>query len=86
MAFETALAKVSRKLEDLRDPEKNYNKMAPAEFTKKYIPAIAWTERLHGWQLDAPYVIVGQPSYFTGMDKIFAKTPLPTPPNKETGT
>ena len=25
MAFETALAKVSRKLEDLRDPQRNYN-------------------------------------------------------------
>ena len=31
MAFETALAKASRKLEDLRDPEKNYNKLTPAE-------------------------------------------------------
>ncbi len=30
MAFETALAKASRKLEDLRDPQKNYNKMTPA--------------------------------------------------------
>ena len=27
MEFETALAKVSRKLEDLRDPQRNYNKM-----------------------------------------------------------
>ena len=30
MAFETALAKASRALEDLRDPQKNYNPMTPA--------------------------------------------------------
>ncbi|MFT3789488.1 MAG: M13 family metallopeptidase [Rudaea sp.] len=77
MAFETALAKVSRKLEDLRDPEKNYNKMAPAEFTQKYTPAIAWTDRLRGWKLDAPYVIVGQPEFFAGLQARLKGTPAP---------
>ncbi|HMI47692.1 MAG TPA: M13 family metallopeptidase N-terminal domain-containing protein [Gemmatimonadaceae bacterium] len=42
MAFETALAKASRKLEDLRDPVANYNKMTPAQLTSKYTPSIAW--------------------------------------------
>ena len=77
MEFETALAKVSRKLEDLRDPEKNYNKMAPAEFTQKYTPAIAWTDRLHGWKLDANYVIVGQPEFFSGLQALLGSTPAP---------
>ena len=77
MAFETALAKVSRKLEELRDPEKNYNKMAPAEFTQKYTPAIAWTERLHGWKLDTPYLIVGQPEFFAGLQAQLKSTPVP---------
>src|SRR5437868_1894238 len=31
MTFETALAKASRKLEDLRDPVANYNKMSPSQ-------------------------------------------------------
>ena len=46
MAFETALAMKSRKLEDLRDPEKNYNKMTPADVTAKHTPSIQWTDRL----------------------------------------
>ncbi|MBS0567722.1 MAG: M13 family metallopeptidase [Proteobacteria bacterium] len=77
MAFETALAKVSRKLEDLRDPEKNYNKMVPAEFTQKVTPAIAWADRLHGWKLDAAYVIVGQPEFFAGLQAQLKGTPAP---------
>ncbi|MGH8123210.1 MAG: M13 family metallopeptidase [Rudaea sp.] len=75
MAFETALAGVSRKLEDLRDPQKNYNKMAPDELTKKYTPSIAWPERLNAWKLPAPYVIVGQPEFFAGLQSLLAQTP-----------
>ena len=77
MAFETALAKVSRKLEDLRDPQKNYNKMAPGELTQKYTPAIGWTDRLSGWKLPAPYVIVGQPEFFGGLQTLLTQTPVP---------
>lgn len=75
MAFETALAKVSRPLEDLRDPEKNYNKMSPADLTSKYTPSIAWGTRLAGWKLPASTVIVGQPEFFTGLQALLAKTP-----------
>ena len=46
MKFETALAKASRKLEDLRDPEKNYHKMSPATLTRKHTPLINWTNYL----------------------------------------
>jgi putative endopeptidase len=77
MAFETALAKVSRPLADLRDPEKNYNKMAPADFTGKITPAIAWTERLKAWKLSPKTVIVGQPEFFGGLQALLAKTPVP---------
>ena len=34
LALETKLAQASRKIEDLRDPEKNYNKMAIADLPK----------------------------------------------------
>ena len=78
MAFETALAKVSRPLEDLRDPQKNYNKMVPSELTGKYTPAIAWTQRMSAWKLAPDYVIVGQPEFFTGLQTELARTPVAT--------
>jgi putative endopeptidase len=77
MAFETSLAKASRKLEDLRDPEKNYNKMAPAELTAKYTPSIDWTARLAAWNLHPSYVIVGQPEFLAAEDTLLKYTPLP---------
>ncbi|AIF47186.1 M13 family metallopeptidase [Dyella japonica] len=77
MAFETALAKVSRPLADLRDPEKNYNKMAPADLTSTYTPSIAWNTRLAGWKLPASTVIVGQPEFFKGLQALLSKTPAP---------
>jgi len=77
MAFETALAKVSRPLADLRDPQRNYNKMTPAQLAKKYTPAIAWPQRLHSWNADAEYVVVGQPEFFGGLQAQLRKTPLP---------
>lgn len=77
MAFETALAKVSRPLAALRDPQKNYNKLAPAELTRRYTPAIAWGPRLREWKLDPSYVIVGQPEFFAGLQKLLVQTPVP---------
>ncbi|MFL6593058.1 MAG: M13 family metallopeptidase [Luteimonas sp.] len=77
MAFETALATSSRKLEDLRDPEKNYNKMTPAEFTAKYTPSIDWAARLAAWGIHPTYMIVGQPEFFAAEDKLLRETPVP---------
>ena len=77
MAFETALAKASRKLEDLRDPVKNYNKMSPADVTSKETPAIQWTDRLTAWQLHPQQVIVGQPEFFGAVNGLVTKTPVP---------
>jgi putative endopeptidase len=75
-SFETALAKASRKLEDLRDPEKNYNKVDPSEFTAKHTPAILWTNRLAAWTLRPDYLIVGQPEFFDALEKLLASTPV----------
>ena len=77
MAFETALAKASRKLEDLRDPERNYNKMTPDELTREHTPAIHWAERLGVWALRPDYVIVGQPEFFSALDALLKSTPIP---------
>jgi putative endopeptidase len=78
MAFETALAKASRKLEDLRDPVANYNKMTPAALTSKYTPTIDWSGRLASWNLRPDSVIVGQPEFFTAMSSLVQSTPVPT--------
>jgi len=77
MKFETSLAKASRKLEDLRDPEKNYHKMSPASLTATQTPLINWDQRLAGMSLLPDQVIVGQPEFFTAMNRLLAKTPVP---------
>jgi putative endopeptidase len=77
MAFETALAKVSRKLQDLRDPQRNYHKMTPTEVTRKFTPSIAWGAHLKAWGLEPTYVIVGQPEFFTGLEQLLRTTPVP---------
>ena len=43
MKVETAIAQASRKMEDLRDPYKNYNKLSIAEINK-LTPSINWLE------------------------------------------
>ncbi len=77
MAFETALAKASRKLEDLRDPEKNYHKMTPVELTANYTPLIHWQDRLAAMSLKPDVVIVGQPEFFTALNQLLTDTPVP---------
>ena len=77
MEFETALAKVSRKLEDLRDPEKNYNPLQPAELTRQHTPSIRWQDRLNGLGLHTDKVIVGQPEFFTALEGLLHTTPVP---------
>ena len=77
VAFETALAKASRKLEDLRDPQRNYNKMSLADVTHKHTPSIAWSDKLAAWNLKPSYVIVGQPEFFTALEGVLKKTPVP---------
>jgi putative endopeptidase len=64
MRLETELAGASRKLEDLRDPQKNYNAMSLDEITA-ITPSIHWREFLeasHVTGIDS--VIVGQPEFF----------------------
>jgi putative endopeptidase len=77
MDFEMALAKVSRKLEDLRDPQRNYNKMSLDDVRSKETPSIAWDDRLRVWNLHPSSVIVGQPEFFGGLEALLKKTPVP---------
>ena len=69
MKLETELAKNSRKLEALRDPIKNYNKMSIAQF-KAYTPNVAWDNLLPVMNIKkADSVIVGQPEFFNALDR-----------------
>ncbi|WP_236943176.1 M13 family metallopeptidase [Hymenobacter sp. PAMC 26628] len=76
MALETSLAKSSRKLEALRDPYKNYNKMSLAQLNK-LTPGIDWQT----WfgQLGAPRVdtvIVGQPEFYQTVGQLLKTKPV----------
>jgi len=79
LAFETELARVQWTKVQLRDPIKGYNKETFGDLAK-LAPGYDWKSFLvaAGIEGKTDYVIVGQPSYMTGMDKILAKTPLAT--------
>lgn len=69
MKMETALAKASRKMEDLRDPYANYNKMSVDQFNK-LTPSIKWKELLTKMEIKSEdTVIVGQPEFFKQVEK-----------------
>lgn len=74
--LETRLAKASRKIADLRDPYKNYNKMDVAGLNK-IAPSIVWPvylQKLGISKLDS--VIVGQPEYMTALSNELKNTPI----------
>jgi len=78
VTLETQMAKASRKLEDLRDPYRNYNKIAIAQL-HTISPTINWTKCLQ--QIGVQHVdsvIVGQPEFYTALDKLIATTDIQT--------
>ncbi|WP_373896851.1 M13 family metallopeptidase [uncultured Massilia sp.] len=79
VAFETELAKVQWTRVELRDPNKSYNKMSVAELVA-LTPGYDWKAALAGAGVGnkADYVIVGQPSYLTGLNAVLERTDLAT--------
>lgn len=76
--LETSLAKSSRKLEALRDPFANYNKMETARF-KAMLPLFDTDAYLKGINLRNPdTVIIGQPEFYTNLNAELKKTSLDT--------
>ena len=70
MKLETELAKNSRKLEALRDPIKNYNKMSIGDLNKA-TPNVDWklmTETIGIKKVDT--VIVGQPEFYKALQQM----------------
>ena len=71
---ETTLATFSKSRTELRDPQANYNKMTLAEFKENYpnipLEALANAEGIKSENLKE--MIVGQPAFFAGYDKVAA--------------
>jgi putative endopeptidase len=69
-AMEKAIADSSRKLEDLRDPYLNYNKMSVGGL-QKITPDITWSELFSKAGIKIPdSVIVGQPEFYKQIEKL----------------
>ncbi|MCL4451739.1 MAG: M13 family metallopeptidase [Candidatus Thermoplasmatota archaeon] len=68
--LETRMAGVSRRPEELRDPEKNYNRISMNEIGKRF-PTIDF--RSYFQQISLPkvdYVVVSQPEFMDGLGKL----------------
>ena len=76
LALEIKLAKASRKLEDLRDPYANYNKMAINDLSRMNA-SIDWANYLNVTGVKGiDSIIVGQPEFFKALDNELKTTPL----------
>jgi len=76
LELETELAKASRSRTDLRDPIKNYNKVLTPDLVANN-PSIPWKLYLTDYETpEVPYAIVGQPEFFTAVNKLLKDRPL----------
>ncbi len=76
VALETELAKVARARVELRNPEKNYNKMTVADL-QPLMPNWNWAVYFREVGLPEPGPInVGQPDFFIGMNALLKSTPM----------
>jgi predicted metalloendopeptidase len=76
--LETALAKIQWTKVDNRDPVKTYNKFPYAQLPA-LAPGYGWNSYLSasGVMTRTDYLIVSQPSYIAGFQKLLESTPLP---------
>lgn len=76
MALETKLAEASRTRVELRDPQKNYNKMPQADL-QKLTPDWDWAEYFKEIKLEQPGAInVHQPDFFKAANDVFKSTSI----------
>jgi putative endopeptidase len=76
--LETALAQAQWTRVENRDPVKTYNKTAIADLPK-LMPGYDWQSYARASDIAGKVdsVIINQPSYFSGLDKLMTETPLP---------
>ena len=76
LTLETSLAQASRTKVELRDPQKNYNKMKTSAL-QALTPGFKWDAYFKESNLPDPGELnVGQPDFFNGANKVFASTPI----------
>jgi putative endopeptidase len=76
LALETKLAEASRTPVQLRDPQKNYNKM-PVKQLQDLTPDWNWSNYFHDIDLHQPGdVNVRQPEFFKAVDSVFKQVSL----------
>ena len=76
MALETSLAKPARTRVELRDPQKNYNKMKQADL-QTLMPDWKWADYFKEIKLTEPGDInVGQPDFFKAANEVFKTVPV----------
>ncbi len=76
MDLETRLAKAHRKLEDLRDPYANYNKMSVSDLGK-LAPTVDWPTYITTRGISSiDSIIVGQPEYVKAIGAEMKTTPI----------
>lgn len=75
--LEKQLAASHRSNVELRDPQKNYNKMAVADLDKQ-MPVIGWKTLLVNLHVQTDSVNVGQPAYFTKLNELLKTVPIST--------
>ncbi len=76
MAIETELAAASRKLEELRDPQANYNPMS-LDGLAKLAPAVRWRDFLEKQNVrGVDSVVVGQPAFYEQLGRSLRRRPV----------
>jgi len=75
MTIEYALAKASKTPVELRDPEKNYNKMTVAALNKQ-TPGINWVKLMELLHIKQDTVLVGQPAYYIQLSNMLQSVPI----------
>src|SRR6202050_999754 len=78
LKLETSMAQIQWTKVENRDPIKTYNK-TPISALGTLTPGYDWRGYVQGLGLSGKvdYVIINQPSYFTGLAKLIQETPLP---------
>ena len=73
LRVETLLAKASRSRTELREREKNYNRMSAPELRSAY-PSLSLSKFMEEVGVPPlPYVVVGQPEFFKAVDALLSK-------------
>jgi len=77
LAFETAIAKLSWPIADLRNIDKVNNPMTLAQL-QAYAPGFGWSDYLAAAKINADHMIVGDNTAIKALAALYDKTPLDT--------